>query len=224
MDDNYAMMDTLCTSTGPEEDELVTPSADCSDYEEVILVFEDEALWKNDEFIYEIFLSLDGGITFEGEALDGYFREASWQACECSYYAQQSVSVPAAALEPNVSFVFRFSGIQNTGWWAVDKVELWGRPAREFRRGDSNANGAVEIGDAIVIFNFLFTGGAAPACKAAANVDGGSNLDLSDAVRILNFLFQGGAPPTSPYPSCGPVMNNPDAVVLGCTDQFVCPP
>ena len=73
-----------------------------------------------------------------------------------------------------------------------------------FRRGDANASGGVDLSDGIFILNWLFLGGTAPSCPAAAdaNADGGS--DLSDGVFILNYLFLGGAAPTAPGPnSCG---------------------
>jgi hypothetical protein len=76
--------------------------------------------------------------------------------------------------------------------------------ARRFVRGDSNADGATNISDASHLLNWLFTGGAAPPCREAANVNGDARgIDLSDAAYLLNFLFRGGAPPPPPFPACG---------------------
>jgi hypothetical protein len=74
-----------------------------------------------------------------------------------------------------------------------------------FRRGDSNADGRVDISDAVYSLGFLFSGGAAPLCRDAADGNDDQKLDISDAVYTLNHLFSGG--PALPPPgreTCGP--------------------
>src|SRR5262249_25062044 len=74
-----------------------------------------------------------------------------------------------------------------------------------FRRGDADANGAIELSDAIRILGFLFLGGAKPECMDAADFDDSGNVDISDAVSDLSYLFLGGQPPADPGPKvCGP--------------------
>ncbi len=72
-----------------------------------------------------------------------------------------------------------------------------------FSRGDANADGDMNLTDAISILNFLFTGGVKPPCTKSGDSDDNGALQLTDAVRILNFLFLGGPPPDDPYPDCG---------------------
>jgi hypothetical protein len=71
-----------------------------------------------------------------------------------------------------------------------------------FVRGDTNADGSVNIADASYLLNFLFLGGPDPKCAATAdaNADGGGNI--ADASFILNFLFLGGRDIPAPN-ACG---------------------
>jgi hypothetical protein len=77
-------------------------------------------------------------------------------------------------------------------------------PLPQFRRGDANDDGAVNIADAAFVLNFLFLGGPTPVCldAADANDDGGANI--ADGSFILNFLFLGGPDPPAPGTQCGP--------------------
>ena len=61
--------------------------------------------------------------------------------------------------------------------------------AKRFRRGDSDANGAVNITDAVRILNVLFLGIGTITCDDAADADDNEAVNITDAVRILNVLF-----------------------------------
>jgi hypothetical protein len=83
------------------------------------------------------------------------------------------------------------------------KVEPVG--VAEFRRGDADGSGKLDITDAISTLRFLYMGDAAPACKDAADTDDSGVLDLTDAISSLQFQFMGGPAPASPGPAtCGP--------------------
>ena len=74
----------------------------------------------------------------------------------------------------------------------------------DFRRGDSNEDGQMDMSDAVFTLYFLFLGTAAPACQKAADTNDSGDMDLSDPVYTLMFLFTGGEAPPAPYPGCGP--------------------
>ena len=74
---------------------------------------------------------------------------------------------------------------------------------REFRRGDVTADQTIDIADAIMLFDYLFTGGAEPPCVKSAEANGDGSLDLSDGVHILSFLFLGGGGFPEPSQACG---------------------
>jgi hypothetical protein len=73
-----------------------------------------------------------------------------------------------------------------------------------FVRGDANADGSIDITDAVFTLMFLFLGGPQSPCMDAADANDSGSLDLSDGIFILSYLFAGagGLPP--PYPDCGP--------------------
>lgn len=77
-------------------------------------------------------------------------------------------------------------------------------PQTRFRRGDSDADGQVNITDAIRTLNFLFSGTQTVPCLDAADSDDSGEVNITDPIKVLNFLFSGGANPAPPGPfSCG---------------------
>jgi PKD repeat protein len=93
--------------------------------------------------------------------------------------------------------------------------------AKRFVRGDADSDGTINLTDAVRVLNFLFTGGAPPACADAADADDSGTLSITDAIRILGWLFSGGPAPMPPSPStanyvmadCG---GDPTADPLAC--------
>ena len=87
-----------------------------------------------------------------------------------------------------------------------------------FVRGDGNADGGVNLGDAMFVLNALFTNGASePTCLDAGDANDDGDLDASDAVYVLLHLFGGGPPPPPPGTPCGgsdPTTDDP----LDCQD------
>jgi hypothetical protein len=72
-----------------------------------------------------------------------------------------------------------------------------------FVRGDVNADGGLDIGDAIFTLTYFFLDGAAPPCLKSADADDGGAVDLADAIYLLSYLFAGGLPPAPPFEGCG---------------------
>ncbi len=62
-------------------------------------------------------------------------------------------------------------------------------------RGDANADGRVDVGDAIHLLNYLFKGGPDPSSGYAADTSSDGVVDLGDVVHLLNYLFKGGSAP-----------------------------
>ncbi|MBI4583270.1 MAG: hypothetical protein HY717_04525 [Planctomycetes bacterium] len=67
----------------------------------------------------------------------------------------------------------------------------------QFRRGDANSSGKVNVTDALVILRHLFAGGPL-ACPDAADFDDIGTVDMDDAILILFYLFLGLDPPAAP--------------------------
>ncbi len=74
-----------------------------------------------------------------------------------------------------------------------------------FRRGDSNADGAVDISDPVYTLAAMFTGGDPHVCPDSADSNNDEAVDISDPVYTLNALFLGGDPIPEPGTGrCGP--------------------
>jgi hypothetical protein len=85
---------------------------------------------------------------------------------------------------------------------------------------DANADGEVDIADALTVLFHLFAGSpAALECEDAADIDDSGVLDIADAIRLLGFLFLGGPVPPEPYRDCGA---DPTGDLLGCSDFPPC--
>jgi hypothetical protein len=87
-----------------------------------------------------------------------------------------------------------------------------------FIRGDTNADGNVNIADASFLLNFLFLGGREPSCASTTdgNADGAGNI--ADASYILNFLFLGGRD----IPPPNACRQEPLAEPVDCADYAPC--
>ena len=93
-------------------------------------------------------------------------------------------------------------------------------PARRaFRRGDSDANGVLDMSDAVSLLNFLFAGATAPPCRKAADSNDDGEVTIGDPVRILTFLFSDGRSLSSPFVACG---QDPSADLLTCREFAPC--
>jgi len=99
-------------------------------------------------------------------------------------------------------------------------VSLTGRSsALPFQRGDSNADNAVDIADAIFILSYLFANVPAPSCEDAADSNDDGEVDISDTIFVLQFLFLGGPVVPLPYTECD---IDPTVDELGCSSYDPC--
>ena len=75
-----------------------------------------------------------------------------------------------------------------------------------FIRGETNADGGLDLSDAVTILLHLFCGREV-ACLVAADTNDDEAVDIADAVYLLSYLFGGESPPPAPGPCdypCGP--------------------
>jgi len=72
-------------------------------------------------------------------------------------------------------------------------------PHAGFERGDANADGSLDIADAVTTLNYLFAGQTFLPCLDAADANDDGALDIADAVYILNYLFGNGPEPPEPF-------------------------
>jgi hypothetical protein len=61
--------------------------------------------------------------------------------------------------------------------------------------GDANNDGAVNVGDAVFMINYVFKKGDPPSCTPEADCNNDCALNVGDAVYLINYVFKNGAPP-----------------------------
>ena len=88
-----------------------------------------------------------------------------------------------------------------------------------FMRGDSNADGDLNIADAIRTLGFLFGGDAIPSCMKAADANDDGDVNIADAIKTLGHLFGGEGALPDPFGACGP---DPTADELTCVSFPPC--
>ncbi len=81
-----------------------------------------------------------------------------------------------------------------------------------FRRGDSNGDRSLDIGDPIFTLACLFQGGECSSCPDAEDADDNGALEVTDPVYTLLFSFLGGPALRPPFAECG---TDPTADRLG---------
>jgi hypothetical protein len=170
----------------------------------ILVTFEVESVWKGPQ---EEVLSI---VTADNEALCGFRFEAGREYLVFAFG------------EPEQLFTNICSRTALSHEGDADGLgpPLWVRGIpRTFLRGDTDADGSLDISDAIHLLGHLFLGEEAPSCVDAADANDDAVLDLGDAVHLLQFLFLGGPPPGQPFPACGP---DPTPDSFGCAPQAGC--
>jgi hypothetical protein len=67
-----------------------------------------------------------------------------------------------------------------------------------YQSGDANADGLVDLADAIRILNYLYKSGEEPDPLESGNANADEIIDIGDAVWLLNYLFKSGPSPRCP--------------------------
>jgi PKD repeat protein len=65
-------------------------------------------------------------------------------------------------------------------------------------QADFNADGVIDIGDAVFLINYVLKGGPAPIPEPAGDVNCDGLINVGDIVYLVNYLFRGGPPPCEP--------------------------
>ena len=61
--------------------------------------------------------------------------------------------------------------------------------------GDANADGLINIGDAVCLVSYIFRFGLPPVPIIAGDANNSGDVDLADVVYIINYAFRGGPAP-----------------------------
>jgi len=145
-------------------------------------------------------------------------REFPIEGTENLLRVQIEVTVPGVDEDPVEALLFFADGKQGSGRWVENLVTYQGESinpefsvcrftvqAGVFIRGDTDANGLIEITDVVALLSHLFLGREAPSCFDAADVDDDGELNITDAIFGLGYQFLGQRHPPAPGPfKCGP--------------------
>ena len=88
-----------------------------------------------------------------------------------------------------------------------------------FQRGDANADGRLDISDAVSILRYLFGAPTGIQCLSSADVNDTGVIDIADAVYLLSYLFAHGQAPPPPFGTCG---EDPTPDALSCDSYPPC--
>ena len=88
-----------------------------------------------------------------------------------------------------------------------------------FRRGDSDDDGIIAIGDAIASLGYVFGGVVPGPCLKALDIGDNGGIDIADPISLLAYLFSSGPAPAEPFLNCGV---DPTADAISC-DSPICP-
>jgi len=65
-----------------------------------------------------------------------------------------------------------------------------------WRHGDANEDGVIDIGDVVYLLEYLFKGGPAPDPLEAGDTNCDGLVNIGDVVYLINYLFKGGTAPS----------------------------
>ena len=92
--------------------------------------------------------------------------------------------------------VYQVAVLSRNDWteasqWS-DSLEV---TVHDFLCGDANADGFVNISDAVYLIQYIFSGGPAPNPLAEGDANCDVDVNISDAVYLIGYIFSGGPAP-----------------------------
>jgi hypothetical protein len=97
-----------------------------------------------------------------------------------------------------------FSYVVSKDTRRIYKVQIsTGISGSEFRRGDANSDGSLNISDVIFMLVHQFGGTKTPICLDSADVQDDEMLTIDDPLQLFLYLFGLGLPPAPPFEVCG---------------------
>ena len=67
---------------------------------------------------------------------------------------------------------------------------------QDYTCGDANGDETANLGDAVYIIKYVFTGGQAPDPLDSGDANGDGLVNIADAIYLINFVFKNGPPPS----------------------------
>lgn len=155
-------------------------------------------------------------VIFKGNGIGGFTVDNTIESDDCYTLNAADIDLDGrpdlVAANGPVNFVTPYRNETVVGGGGDDDVE--------FKRGDCNIDGSINIADAVNALDVLFMMGTTPQCIDACDFNDDGSFNIADPIGKLSFLFNGGVSPAPPFMSCGED-NSPDA--LSCVNFSACP-
>ncbi|MCP4705868.1 MAG: hypothetical protein GY865_14810 [candidate division Zixibacteria bacterium] len=81
-------------------------------------------------------------------------------------------------------------------WWMMATITGW--QVETGGCGDVNLDGTINILDIVLLINYVYKGGPAPAELNDADVNNDTEIDILDIVLLINYKYKSGPPPNCP--------------------------
>jgi hypothetical protein len=120
---------------------------------------------------------------------------------------------------PNVTNVMVVGGGSIAAETQDATITLVAASVTAYLRSDANADGRIDVADAIWMLSDLFLGGVHLDCEAASDSNADGAYDVADPTFVIQFQFLEGSAPPAPYPDCG---TTPSQEAADCFDYPIC--
>jgi hypothetical protein len=81
---------------------------------------------------------------------------------------------------------------------ALDEAEFTLKIRPPYSCGDANSDQTINVGDAVFLIAYVFTGGPSPEPEEAGDANCDGQVNVGDAVYLIAYVFSGGAEPCCP--------------------------
>ena len=116
----------------------------------------------------------------------------------------KTLCIDSLKVEPYGDFVFTNESSETyppmVGWpeggkcWPVKRIPCVCCLSADYQ-GDADLDGAINVGDAVYLINYVFKSGPPPLSIYCGEVNGDGDLNVGDVVYLINYVFKSGPPP-----------------------------
>lgn len=101
--------------------------------------------------------------------------------------------ITVTAIQPGTTFLLLRLLLNGEEYYAAPGIPITVNPA--YTIGDANADGTINVSDAVYIINYVFVNGDEPQPWASGDANCDGSVNVSDAVMVINFVFVNGPTP-----------------------------
>jgi len=171
---------------------VTSPVVDCSGADDVRLKF---CRWLGvEQPIYDkasVSVSIDGSNWTQVWENPATIADLDWNEME---YNISDIAAGQATVYLRWTMGPTDGGLRYNGW-NIDDVRVLSYVCESVAYGDANADGDINVADAVFIVAYVFKGGPAPEPPYGGDADCDGAVNVADAVYLINFVFKGGLAP-----------------------------